>query len=277
MSGVDTAPAVTLATAEVRTWGERLHVATTRRMPIAPITDTHPDMTIDDAYAIQLDLIARRLADEKATVIGRKIGVTSKPVQDMLNVRQPDFGHLLSSMVRADRSAVAIAGLIAPRIEGELAFLLRRDLAGPGVTPADVLAATDYVAPCLEIVDSRIRDWRIAIQDTVADNASSGLFVVGGAIADPRKLDLRLVGMTLERNGRIVGTGAGAAALDDPLAAVAWLANTMGRLGITLRAGEIILSGALSGLVPVQAGDAFRVSLGGIGAATICFDGGDAQ
>jgi 2-oxopent-4-enoate/cis-2-oxohex-4-enoate hydratase len=265
------------ATAVTDRWSEVLYRAYADCTAIAPITASAPELTIEDAYAIQMALIARRIEAEGARVIGRKIGATSKAVQDMLNVHQPDFGHLLSTMLCDDGGAVDAGKLIAPRIEGELAFLLKQDLCGPGISPADVLRATEYVMPCLEIVDSRIADWRIAIQDTVADNASSGLFVLGGAIADPRKLDLALVGMTLEKNGQIVGTGAGAAALGHPLNSVAWLANTLGRLGISLKAGDVILSGAMSALVPVSAGDSLRVSIGQVGSASVHFTSGGAN
>jgi 2-oxopent-4-enoate/cis-2-oxohex-4-enoate hydratase len=204
-------------------------------------------------------------------MVGKKIGVTSKVVMDMLDVRQPDFGHLLSGMVYPDGAAIAAETLIAPKAEGEIAFVLKEDLQGPGVTNADVLRATACVLPCFEIVDSRIRDWKISIQDTVADNASSGVFVLGDAAVDPRDIDLGTVGMTLEKNGEVVATGAGAAALGHPANAVAWLANTLGRLGIGLKKGEVILSGSLAAMVPVRAGDHLRISLGGIGSAGVRF------
>ncbi len=257
----------------VSDWGGRLHSALRNREPIAPLTQSNPDMTVDFAYAIQNDLISRRIASEGSRVVGRKIGVTSKPVQDMLDVREPDFGQLLSSMMHHDEATVKAEGLINPRAEGEIAFILSRDLEGPGVNPASVLYATEYVVPCFEIVDSRIRDWKIRIQDTVADNASSGEFVLGAEPISPRRIDLALVGMTIEKNGSIVGTGAGAAALGHPLNAVTWLANTLGRLGVALRAGDIILSGALSALVPITAGDVLRVTMGGLGSASMQMSG----
>lgn len=261
----------TLPRSTIEQLGEALHSALLYRKPIDPITSVYPYLSIEDAYAIQLEMIARRRAAEGARVIGWKVGVTAKAVQDMLDVHQPDFGHLLSSMLCADGGAIASDELIAPRAEGEIAFLLGRDLTGPGITSADVLRATEYVMPCIEIVDSRIRDWKIRIQDTIADNASSGMVVVGGAIADPREIDLALTGMTIRRNGEIAGTGAGAAALGHPLNSVAWLANRLGSLGIMMKAGEIVLSGALSALVPVEAGDHLSVSLGGIGSASVRF------
>lgn len=252
--------------------GQRLYEALRAARTLAPLTDSHPEMTVEDAYHISLHMLRlREAAGER--VIGKKIGVTSKPVQDMLNVHQPDFGFLTDSMEYEDGAAVSLkaSGLIQPRAEGEIAFMLSKDLQGPGVTREDVLAATEWVAPCFEIVDSRINDWKIRIQDTVADNASSGVFVLGDAAVDPRGLDLGTVGMTLEKNGEIVATGAGAAALGHPANAVAWLANTLGRLGIALKAGEVILSGSLAAMVPVQAGDQLRISLGGVGSAGVRF------
>lgn len=256
---------------KIQQYGDKLFEALDTQTPIDPLTQHEPDITIEDAYAIQLRMIERRLLARNEQVIGKKIGVTSQAVMDMLKVDQPDFGHLTSGMVYGDGEVIDLSTLIAPKAEGEIAFVLKHDLEGPGVTAADVLRATEYVLPCFEIVDSRIRDWKIKIQDTVADNASSGLFVLGDAAADPRKIDLSVVGMTLEKNGEALLTGAGAAALGHPLNAVAWLANTLGRLGISLRAGEVILSGSLAAMVPVDGPCNLRISLGGIGSAGIRF------
>lgn len=255
---------------QIREIGAWLHQSLTDRQPIPPLTETFPGMTLDDAYRVQLAMVQHRL-DAGERVIGKKIGVTSQVVMDMLDVRQPDFGHLLSGMVHPDGAEISAASLIAPKAEGEIAFVLKEDLCGPGITNADVLRATACVLPCFEIVDSRIRDWKIRIQDTVADNASSGVFVLGDTALDPRGLDLGTVGMTLEKNGEIVATGAGAAALGHPANAVAWLANTLGRLGIALKKGEVVLSGSLAAMVPVQAGDQLRITLGGIGSAGVRF------
>ncbi|WP_213941169.1 2-oxopent-4-enoate hydratase [Pseudomonas sp. dw_612] len=250
--------------------GARLHEALIERRPLAPLTEQYPHLTVEDAYQIQLAMIQPRL-DAGHRVIGKKIGVTSQVVMDMLGVDQPDFGHLLSDMLYSDGAALSCADLIAPKAEGEIAFVLKEDLTGPGVTVADVIRATAYVMPCFEIVDSRIKDWKIRIQDTVADNASAAAFVLGDSTADPRDIDLACVGMTLEKNGEIVATGAGAAALGHPANAVVWLANTLGRLGIGLKKGEVILSGSLAAMVPVQPGDQLRISLGGIGSASVRF------
>jgi len=257
---------------KIRDLGDALHDALVQRQPIAPLTETDPDITLEDAYQIQLRMIARRLESGAERIIGKKIGLTSQVVMDMLKVNQPDFGHLTSGMVFGDGAAIEMQTLIAPKAEGEIAFVLKHDLTGPGISNADVLRATECVLPCFEIVDSRIRDWKIKIQDTVADNASSGVFVLGDAAADPRKIDLSTVGLTLEKNGDVVATGAGAAALGHPLNAVAWLANTLGALGLPLKAGEVILSGSLAAMVPIAQGDHLRVSLGGIGSVGVRFN-----
>ena len=190
---------------------------------------------------------------------------------NMLGVHQPDFGWLTDGMLYNEGEAIAANTLIQPKAEGEIAFVLKSDLTGPGVTAADVLRATEGVMACFEIVDSRIRDWKIRIQDTVADNASCGVFVLGDRMVDPRELDMSTCGMVLEKNGEIVVTGAGAATLAHPLNAVAWLVNMLGTLGIGLKAGEIVLSGALGAMVPVEAGDNLRVTIGGIGGCSVRF------
>jgi len=250
--------------------GDTLYSALTNQQTIAPLTDSHPDITIEDAYQISLRLLQNRL-DSGEKVIGKKIGVTSKAVMDMLDVRQPDFGFMTDAM-RYDGEMPISKTLIQPRAEGELAFLLKKDLTGPGISNADVLAATEAVMPCFEVVDSRIDDWKIKIQDTVADNASCGLFTVNETAAlDPRKIDLSTCGMVVTKNGKVISTGAGAAAMGSPVNCVAWLANTLGQFGITLNAGDIILSGSLVPLEPVAAGDVMTVRVGGIGECTVNF------
>ncbi|WP_353092033.1 2-oxopent-4-enoate hydratase [Methylibium sp.] len=254
----------------IQGYGDELYQALLNRTPVAPLTEREPEITIDDAYQIQLRMIQRRL-DAGETVIGKKIGVTSKVVMDMLKVNQPDFGHLLSGMAFNEGEPIRMSTLIAPKAEAEVAFVLKRDLVGPGITAADVLRATDCVMPCFEIVDSRIKDWKIKIQDTVADNASCGVLVLGGVRKDPRRLDLALAGMVLEKNGEIVSTSTGASVQGSPVNAVAWLANTLGRLGIALKAGDVILSGSQSPLVPVVAGDSLYCSVGGLGGTSVRF------
>lgn len=256
--------------AKIQHYGDELYQALVTHTPVEPITDCETDITIEDAYRIQLRMIQRRV-DAGETIVGKKIGVTSKVVMDMLKVDQPDFGQMTSGMVFNEGEAIRIDSMIAPRAEAEVAFLLKRDLHGPGVTAADVLRATECVMPCFEIVDSRIKDWKIKIQDTVADNASCGVLTIGGLRKDPRRLDLALAGMVLEKNGELVSTSTGAAVQGSPVNAVAWLANTLGRLGISLKAGEIILSGSQSPLVPVKAGDSLVCSVGGLGGTSVRF------
>jgi len=255
---------------KIQQYGDELYQALVSRKAVEPITDRESTITLDDAYQIQLRMIQRRL-DAGETIVGKKIGVTSKVVMDMLKVNQPDFGQMTSGMVFNEGEAIRIDTMIAPRAEAEVAFMLKRDLQGPGVTAADVLRATDCVMPCFEIVDSRIKDWKIKIEDTVADNASCGVLTIGGVRKDPRKLDLALAGMVLEKNGELISTSTGAAVQGSPVNAVAWLANTLGRLGISLKAGEIILSGSQSPLVPVKAGDSLVCSVGGLGGTSVRF------
>jgi 2-oxopent-4-enoate/cis-2-oxohex-4-enoate hydratase len=248
--------------------GDELFESLQSRVPIEPLTDREAALTVADAYRIQERVIERRLALGDR-IIGKKIGLTSRVVQRALGVDEPDFGQLLASMVATD--TISIANLLQPRVEGEVAFLLARDLSGPGITNADVLGATRSVLPCFEIVDSRIRNWRIKLQDTVADNASAGMLVLGDRAVDIKDVDLATCGMVLEKNGVLECTGAGAAALGSPVNCVTWLANALGRFGIPLRAGEIILSGSLGALVPVAAGDSLHLSIGGIGSASVRF------
>ncbi len=252
--------------------GDALYDAWRERRTIAPLLEREPAITVADAYAIQLRFVARRLQAGE-TIIGKKIGVTSKPIQDFLGVYEPDFGQLTSGMLRTEAEGVDLGALIQPKAEAELAFVLERDLLGPGITATDVIRATAYVSPCFEIVDSRIRDWKIKIQDTVADNASCGVFLLGAAKGDPRRLDLSLAGMVLQQNGELHSSGVGAAVQGSPVNAVVWLANTLGRLGLPFRAGEIILSGSQSPLVTVGHGDELVCTIGGLGSCRARFFG----
>ena len=256
---------------KIQQYGDELYQSLLDRQPVAPLTDREADITIEDAYQIQLRMIQRRL-DAGERVVGKKIGVTSKVVMDMLKVNQPDFGHLLSGMVYNEGQPIPVSSMIAPKAEAEVAFILARDLEGPGVTAADVLRATDCVMPCFEIVDSRIKDWKIKIQDTVADNASCGVFVLGKDRVKPHALDLAAVKMDIRKNGEHVASGTGAAVQGHPATAVAWLANTLGKFGIPFLAGEVILSGSLAPLLPAVPGDRFEMTLHGIGNASISFE-----
>lgn len=251
---------------------EELYQALRGRFTVAPLTERAPGITGDDAYRIQLAIVARKLEREGVRHIGKKIGVTSEVVQKALGVSQPDFGHLTSEMALADGDAAPMDRLIQPRAEGEIAFVLARDLRGPGLTPADVLRATDRVKACFEIVDSRIHDWRIRIEDTIADNASSAMLVVSDGGVSPGQVDLPSAAMTLEKNGEVVGRGVGAASMGSPVVAMTWLVNKMGELGIGLTAGEIVLSGSLGPLVPVVRGDRMELRIEGVGACSVRFE-----
>lgn len=253
-------------------YGDELYEALTSGKTVQPFTERGDDISIEDAYHISLHMVKRRVADGD-TIVGKKIGVTSKAVQEMLNVHQPDFGFITDTMwfQNGDTISVADNRLIQPRAEGEIAFRLKKDLVGPGVTEQDVLEATEAVMPCFEIVDSRIHNWQIKIQDTVADNASCGVFVLGDQEVDPNRLDLPSLLMKVYKNGEQISEGMGSAVQGNPLTAVAWLANTLGEFGIPFRAGEIILSGSLVPLEPVQPGDEMSLEIDGLGTASVVF------
>lgn len=238
--------------------------------PIAPLMPQYPDMSLDDAYEISLAFLALRQKENGEMLIGKKIGVTSKAVQDMLGVFQPDFGFLTDAM-RVEDGIVTMDNHIAPRAEAEIAFTLKHSLKGPGVTPQDVLKATDYVQTCFEIVDSRIQDWQIKIGDTVADNASCGVFVLGPDKVDPRGLNLAELEVRVEKNGDEISRGFGSAVQGAPENAVAWLANRLGDYGIPFEAGEVILSGSLVPLHPVIRGDYMRANIKDLGVCEVNF------
>ncbi|MCZ6831749.1 MAG: fumarylacetoacetate hydrolase family protein [Gammaproteobacteria bacterium] len=258
-------------TQKIQQLGDELYEALRAQKTLPPLTDRESDISIEDAYHISLQMLNRRI-ESGEKVVGKKIGVTSAPVQEMLGVFQPDFGFLTDAMVFEDGSDISIAGhMIQPRAEGEIAFRLKADLVGPGVTEQDVLDATESIIPCFEIVDSRIHDWNIKIQDTVADNASCGVVVLGQNEVDPRDYDLPNLKMTIYKNGEFNSEGLGAAVQGNPLTAVAWLANTLGEFDIPFKAGEIILSGSLVPLIPVVAGDKMSLEIEGIGGCSCNF------
>ena len=241
-------------------------------VPVEPLTKRHPGLEIDDAYAIQSLNIDRHIA-QGAQVCGRKVGLTSLPMQELLGVKEPDYGVLLDHMFVEDGDEVALDRLLQPRVEAELAFVMERDLAGPGVTAARALTAIAGALPAVEIVDSRVADWQIKLVDTVADNASSGLLVVGGNLRKVTDIDLRLVGVMVTRHGELVDTGAGAAVLGNPARCVAWLANKLASFGASLRAGDVILPGAVHRMISVTPGDVFRAEFAHLGTVTARFSG----
>jgi 2-keto-4-pentenoate hydratase len=239
--------------------------------PILPLTQSYPDLDVRDAYTIQLINVNNRL-EAGAAIRGHKIGLTSVAMQGMFGVHEPDYGHLLSDMFVHDGGTVPLENYIQPKVEIEIAFVLGQMLGGGGITAADVLRGTDFVVPAIEIIDSRITDWKIKLPDTVADNASSGGVVLGGRATKLDGLDLRLSGAILQRSGHIVETGLGAAVLGNPVVAVAWLANKLHEVGITLEEGDVVLSGACTRAVDVAPGDAFHAEFGGLGVVSVAFD-----
>jgi 2-keto-4-pentenoate hydratase len=241
------------------------------RPTLAPLSGTYDGLTVDDAYAIQQLQIAGRLAGG-VSVIGYKVGLTSAAMQQQMGVFEPDFGHLLTDMLYPADAPIPVSRFRQPRAEPEIALILERDLRGPGLSVADVISATRFAVPAIEIIDSRITDWKITLVDTIADNASSGGVVLGQSPVGAGDRDLALAGCVFRRNGRIVGTGAGAAVLGSPWHAATWLANTLTERGAELAAGSIILTGSITAAVPVAAGDAVTVTIDGLGSATAVFD-----
>jgi len=256
---------------DIRKLGDELFDAMRGRYTLAPLTERYPGITIDDAYGISLRMLDRRL-QEGERIVGKKIGVTGKRVQQMLNVHQPDFGFLTDKMLYTDGAEMPVSKLlIQPRAEGEIAFELASRLKGPGLTDEDVLRATRYIRPCFEIVDSRIHDWKIRIQDTVADNASCGLLTLGAGQASPQGIDFHAIRLNVTKNGQPLSSGTGEEAMGSPLKCVTWLANTLGERGIVLEPGDVILSGSLVPLEPVKAGDVMELELEGVGKASVRF------
>jgi 2-keto-4-pentenoate hydratase len=228
------------------------------------------EMTLADAYRIQMINVDRRVAGGRR-IVGRKIGLTSVAMQKMLGVSEPDFGHLFDEMLLANDGECRVETLMLPRVEPEIAFVLARELRGPGVTRQDVLVAADYVTPALEIIDTRIRDWKITLADTIADNASSARVVLGDRKTKPSTLDLAAVAMTLQKNGAVVEQGVGSAVLGHPAEPVAWLANKLAEFGQTLAAGSLIIPGALCRAVDVGTGDSVIANFEGLGSVTVRF------
>lgn len=253
---------------EVAQRAQSLYDARRDRRAIAPFTEELPDLGVAEGYAIQQALVSKLLADGEV-IMGYKLGLTSLPMQQLLGVDQPDFGPVFGSGVHRDGVELDIADFIAPRIEAEIAVLLGADLTGPHCTAAAATQACAGLIAAVEIVDSRITDWRIAIADTIADLASGGAIALSGSVIPIEGFDPRLLGMVFTKNGSVVATGAGAAALGNPLAAVAWLANTLAPMGITLPAGSVIMTGALHAMVPIEAGDVFRAEFDHLGPITV--------
>ncbi|MBB6626035.1 fumarylacetoacetate hydrolase family protein [Nocardioides sp. KIGAM211] len=240
------------------------------RRPIPPLRETWPEIDVVDAYEVQLLNIRRRLATG-ATVHGHKVGLSSRAMQEMMGVDEPDYGHLLSDMAVSEDRPVSAGRYCYPRVEVEVGFVLGADLPGEGCTEDDVLAATEAVAPAIELIDSRIRDWDIRIGDTIADNASSAGYVLGPDRVKPADLDLRSIEARLTRNGEQVAEGRSDAVLGNPVTAVAWLARKVATFGVTLEAGNVILPGSVHRAIDVRPGDDFEAVLDGLGTVRLSF------
>jgi 2-keto-4-pentenoate hydratase len=259
-----------LSADERATAARALQNAESDRISIPPLADSFEGMDVTDSYTIQLLNIADRLAGG-ATVLGHKVGLSSKAMQEMMGVDEPDYGHLLSDMACFSDVAVDASRYLLPRIEPEVAFILGADLPGEDCTEQDVLDATEWVTASLELIDSRIADWKIGLVDTIADNASSAGFVLGDARIDPRDVDLRDIPVTLWRGTEEVGVGRSDAVLGNPVTSVAWLARKVASFGVRLEAGHVILPGSCTRAIDARAGDVFRAEFGPLGTVSLTF------
>jgi 2-keto-4-pentenoate hydratase len=241
------------------------------REPIAPLTAAYPDLDVVDAYEIQLINIRQRVA-EGARVVGHKVGLSSKAMQHMMGVDEPDYGHLLDEMQVFEDTPVKAGRYLYPRVEVEVGFILSADLPGAGCTEVDVLAATEALVPSIELIDSRITDWKIALCDTIADNASSAGFVLGEARVSPRDLNLKTIDAVLTRNGEVVAEGRSDAVLGNPVTSVSWLARKVESFGVRLRKGDIVLPGSCTRAIDVRAGDNFVAEFAGLGSVRLSFE-----
>jgi 2-keto-4-pentenoate hydratase len=241
------------------------------REPIAPLTAAYPDIDVVDAYEIQLINIRQRVA-EGARVLGHKVGLSSLAMQQMMGVDEPDYGHLLDEMQVFEDTPVKAGRYLYPRVEVEVGFILAADLPGAGCTEDDVLAATEALAPSIELIDTRITDWKIALCDTIADNASSAGFVLGEARVSPRDLDVKAIDAVLTRNGEVVAEGRSDAVLGNPVTAVAWLARKVESFGVRLRKGDIVLPGSCTRAIDAHAGHEFVADFAGLGSVRLSFE-----
>jgi 2-keto-4-pentenoate hydratase len=255
---------------------EALYRARIERKPIPPLTDEHPSMTALDAYQVQQGFV-RRLEADGDRVVGWKLGLTSAPMQAMFGVSTPDYGPVLASFLVDDGAELVVSDFISPKAEAEIAVLLNRSLSGPGCTALDVAQAVAGYAAAIEIVDSRIADWKIKLPDTISDLASMGAIAVSSRLVPPGDWDLRLLGMAFTRDGEVIGTGAGAAALGSPLNAVAWLVRTLHGVGVGLEPGQFVMTGSLHAAVPMAAGSTYRADFDRLGPITLRTAGASAE
>ncbi|MFD3463550.1 2-keto-4-pentenoate hydratase [Nocardia fluminea] len=240
------------------------------RVAVAPLVDRFPDIDVVDAYEIQLLNIQRRLRTG-ARVIGHKVGLSSKAMQQMMGVDEPDYGHLLADMEVFEDVPVDTSKFLLPRVEVEVGFILGADLPGEDCTEADVLAATVAYAPSIELIDSRINDWKIGLTDTIADNASSAGWVLGKERVAPGDIDIKGIDAVLTRNGEVIAEGRSDAVLGDPVIAVAWLARKVASFGVRLKAGDIVLPGSCTRAIDARPGDDFHAEFSGLGSVRLRF------
>jgi 2-keto-4-pentenoate hydratase len=241
------------------------------RVPMAQLTSIYPDIDVVDAYEIQLINIRQRVA-EGARVVGHKVGLSSEAMQKMMGVDEPDYGHLLADMAVFEDKPVPAGRFLYPRVEVEVGFILADDLPGGGCTEDDVLAATAAFAPSIELIDTRIKDWKIALCDTIADNASSAGFVLGKERVSPKDIDIKGIDAVLTRNGEVVAEGRSDAVLGDPVTAVAWLARKVDSFGVRLKACDIVLPGSCTRAIDARPGDAFVAEFTGLGSVRLSFE-----
>jgi 2-oxo-3-hexenedioate decarboxylase/2-keto-4-pentenoate hydratase len=261
---------VSTDSAQLADAAQLLHDASRSGIPISPLTQRYPNFDVAQAYSVQRLNLARYL-DGGAALRGHKIGLTSAPMQELLGVDEPDFGYVLDSMVVPNGGVLPVTAFCAPRVEPEVAFLMRAALRGPGVAAEDVMAATEAVAPALEIVDSRIANWRITLADTIADNASSGAVVLGESVPISQAPSLPDTSATLVVNDATVGTGRGTAVMGDPAVAVAWLANALAQFDTGIEAGQFVMSGSYTTAAFVVAGDTASAAISGLGTVRVSF------
>lgn len=254
-----------------REWAQQLFTARRDRAPIRPLREQDPDLTADDAYRIQEALIDLLRTDGGGEIVGYKLGLTSRAMQEAIGVDQPDYGPVLSSMVYDDGAEIELDAYLQPKIEAEMALVLDRPLRGPGVTALQAAQAVGGAFAALELIDSRIADWDIGLVDTIADQASSAAIIQGSRVVPVDGWDPRQTGMVISRNGRTEATGAGAAALGDPIGAVAWLANTLAPYDVTLEEGHVIMTGSLHAAFELSPGDLVRAEFDRLGTVTARF------
>lgn len=260
-----------IATESIEQMADELFLAEKNATELDKLVDRYPHLDAELAYEVQQRLVDRKCIVEKTRVVGWKLGLTSKAKQEMMGVHEPTYGVLLENMQLYNGEPISLAPFIHAKLEPEIAFIMNRELKGPGVTVADVLAATEYVAPALEIIDSRYRNFAFTLQDVIADNSSSSRFIIGDKLSRLGDIDLSLVGMVFKHNGRIVATSAGASVMGHPARAISWMVNKLALTGQYVKSGEVILSGALTGAVTMNENDVFSCHFDHFGSLDVSF------